>query len=142
MGSGLMERGFHFLERAAKGDELSEYHLEAGIASLHCAALTYENSEWASILELYDMLYRLKPSPIVALNRAICVGESPGGRRRIGRIEEDSRSCQAQGLSLLSGSRGGISSFLRAGPAEAGKHFERAMKLARSRSETNLFERK
>lgn len=37
----LIASGFHFLEKAAVGDELSEYHLEAGIAALHCAAPTY-----------------------------------------------------------------------------------------------------
>jgi len=60
------------------GNELSEYHLEAGIASLHCAAPTYEKTEWAKILELYDILYRLKPSPIVALNQAIALGKALG----------------------------------------------------------------
>ena len=60
------------------GNELSEYHREAGIASLHCAAPTYEKTEWAKILELYDILCRLKPSPIVALNRAIALGKALG----------------------------------------------------------------
>jgi predicted RNA polymerase sigma factor len=60
----LMGRGFHFVEKSSMGNELSEYHLEAGIASLHCAAPTSEKTEWAKILELYDMLYRLKPSPL------------------------------------------------------------------------------
>jgi len=62
----LIGRGFYFLEKASMGNELSEYHLEAGIASLHCAAPAYEKTEWAKILQLYDILYRLKPSPIEA----------------------------------------------------------------------------
>src|SRR5215510_2885021 len=66
----LMEKGFYFLDKSSFGEELSEYHLEAGIASLHCAAPAYENTEWAKILELYDMLYQLKHSAIVAMNRA------------------------------------------------------------------------
>ncbi len=64
------------------GNELSEYHLEAGITSLHCAAPTYEKTEWAKILELYDILYRLKPSPIVALNRAMPWAK-PWGRKKV-----------------------------------------------------------
>lgn len=51
-------RGFRFLEKSSMGKEMSEYHLEAGIAALHCAALTYEKTEWGKILELYDTLYR------------------------------------------------------------------------------------
>src|SRR5262249_14182015 len=74
----LIGRGFHFLEKASMGNELSEYHLEAGIASLHCAAPTYQEIEWAKILELYDILYQMKPSPIVALNRAIALGKAQG----------------------------------------------------------------
>jgi predicted RNA polymerase sigma factor len=58
------------------GNEPSEYHLEAGIASLHCAAPTYERTEWTKILELYNTLYGLKPSPIVALNRAVTLGKA------------------------------------------------------------------
>src|SRR5882724_1518460 len=70
-----------------------------------------------------------------------CVRQSAGAGRRFGRIKKNSRSCQAQGLSLLSGGPRGIS--LSCGPtAEAGKHFEKAMKLARSRSEMNFFDRK
>jgi RNA polymerase sigma-70 factor (ECF subfamily) len=72
----LIGRGFRFLEEASTGDELSEYHLEAAIASLHCAAPTYEKTEWAKILELYDSLYRVKPSPIVALNRVVALLET------------------------------------------------------------------
>src|SRR5215475_9891404 len=43
----LIGKGFLFLEKSSMGNELSEYHLEAGIASLHCAATTYEKTEWA-----------------------------------------------------------------------------------------------
>jgi RNA polymerase sigma factor (sigma-70 family) len=73
---GLIGRGFHFLERSSMENELSEYHLEAGIAALHCVAPAYEKTEWAKILELYNMLYRLKPSPIIALNRTIALGNA------------------------------------------------------------------
>ena len=114
----LIGRGFHFLEKSSMGNELSEYHLEAGIASLHCAAPTYEETEWAKILELYDMLYRYKTFAHRSLEPGRCLGQSPGTGRRFGRIREDSRYCQAQGLSLLSGGPGGISPSCR--PAGGG----------------------
>jgi len=137
----LIGKGFYFLEKASMGNELSEYHLEAGIASLHCAAPAYEKTEWAKILELYDILYRLKPSPIVALNRAVALGKALGpeeGLAELTKIPDPARlkdypfypAAQAE-FHLLAG---------RA--AEAAKHFEKAMKLARSQSETNFFERK
>src|SRR5207249_4230770 len=74
----LIVRGFHFLEKASTGYELSEYHVEAGIASLHCAATSYEDTDWSRILELYDNLYHIKSSPIVALNRAVATGKALG----------------------------------------------------------------
>jgi predicted RNA polymerase sigma factor len=74
----LIGKGFHFLEKSSMGNEISEYHLEAGIASLHCVSPTYEKTEWAKILDIYNLLFRLKPSPIVALNRAIASGNALG----------------------------------------------------------------
>src|SRR5690606_18968630 len=74
----LISRGFYFWDKSSTGDELSEYHLEAAIASFHCAALSYEEAKWSKIVGLYDSLYRLKPSPIVALNRAIALGNADG----------------------------------------------------------------
>ncbi len=69
----LIERGLYELSDAAKGSELTEYHLQAGIAACHSVAPTYESTEWSKILSLYDSLLELAPSPVVALNRAVAV---------------------------------------------------------------------
>jgi RNA polymerase sigma factor (sigma-70 family) len=137
----LMGRGFYFLERASIGNELSEYHLEAGIASLHCAALTYEKTKWAKILELYDMLYRLKPSPIVALNRAIALGNAQGPEEGLAELRKIPDPAKLKDYPFYPAAQGEFH-FLAGRPAEAVMHFEKARKLARSRSETNFFERK
>jgi RNA polymerase sigma factor (sigma-70 family) len=137
----LMARGFHFLEKASMGNELSEYHLEAGIASLHCAAPTYEKIEWTKILELYDMLYRLKPSPIVALNRAIALGKALGPEEGLAELGKIPDPAKLKDYPFYPAAQGEFH-LLAGRPAEAGKHFEKAMKLARSRSEMNFFERK
>ena len=74
----MIARGmFHFAQSAA-GQELSEYHLEAGIAACHCAAQDYESTDWRQILSLYDRLVVLDQSPVVALNRAVAVAEVQG----------------------------------------------------------------
>ena len=137
----LMEKGFHFLEKASVGNELSEYHLEAGIASLHCAAPSHEKTQWAGILELYDVLYRIKPSPVVALNRAVALGNARGpeeGLRELTKIPDPDR---LKDYPFYSAAQGEFH-LLAGRPAEAAKHFEKAVKLARSQSETNFFERK
>ena len=137
----LMGRGFYFLERASIGNELSEYHLEAGIASLHCAALTYEKTEWAKILELYDLLYRLKPTPIVALNRAIAIGNAVGPEEGFAELSKIPDSDKLKDYPFYPAAQGEFH-LLAGRSAEAVMHFEKAMKLARSRAETKFFERK
>lgn len=74
----LIARGLEFLDASAFGSQLSEYHLEAAIASLHAEAPSLEQTDWARIVGLYDMLLGLKPSPVVALNRAIAIGQLHG----------------------------------------------------------------
>jgi RNA polymerase sigma-70 factor (ECF subfamily) len=136
-----MQRGFHFLDKAAAGDELSAYHLEAAIASLHCSAPTYEKTDWGRILELYDILYRLKPSPIVALNRAIAIGEAYGPRKGLAELRKIPDSAKLKDYPFYPAALGEF--HLRAGQlALARSHFARAVSLARSRSETVFFERK
>ena len=137
----LMGRGFQFLEQASTGNELSEYHLEAGIASLHCAAPTYESTEWAKILELYEMLVRLTPSPIVALNRAIAVGKARGPEAGLAELRKIPDPARLKDYPFYPAAQGEFH-LLAGRAAEAGECFERAITLARSRSETNFFERK
>ena len=74
----LIERGLLHLVEAAQGTDLSEYHLQAGIAAIHCTAGDYASTDWSRILRHYDELNRLKPSPIVALNRAVVVAHLHG----------------------------------------------------------------
>src|SRR5207244_13321899 len=67
----LIARGMQHLSMSAAGDELSAYHLQAGIAACHCAASDYESTDWPQILSLYDRLLELDDSPVIALNRAV-----------------------------------------------------------------------
>lgn len=75
---GMIQRAFRMLERAMQGEELSEYHLQAGIASCHAAAASFEATDWDSILFYYDALMERAPSEVVALNRAVAVGMRDG----------------------------------------------------------------
>lgn len=63
------------LARAMEADALSAWHVEAAIASAHCD----RRRDWAHIVTLYDTLLRLKPSPLVRLNRAVALFRA--GRR-------------------------------------------------------------
>lgn len=83
----LIERGLLLLVDAANGEDLSEYHLQAGIAAIHCTASNYAATDWARILRHYDELLRLKPSPIIGLNRAVAVAHVSGPQAGLDAIE-------------------------------------------------------
>jgi len=68
------------LMKSAEGAELSEYHLQAGIAAIHCTAADAASTDWRHILRHYDDLLRIKYSPIVGLNRAVAVAHVEGPR--------------------------------------------------------------
>jgi RNA polymerase sigma factor (sigma-70 family) len=82
----LVDEGLQFLERSAEGTELSPYHVEAAIASIHAAAIRMEETDWGKIVSLYDTLMRIRPTPIVALNRAIAVAQKDGPERGLQEI--------------------------------------------------------
>ena len=67
---------------------------EAAIASIHAYAFRIEDTDWVTIISLYDALMTIRPSPIVALNRAIAVAQRDGpdrGLEEIAAIEDRSR---------------------------------------------------
>jgi RNA polymerase sigma-70 factor (ECF subfamily) len=80
-------RGVRHLDAASAGDQLTVYHLEAGIASCHAVAPRYEDTDWAAIVDLYDSLIAIKPTPIVALNRAIAVSRLRGPRAGLAAVD-------------------------------------------------------
>ncbi len=81
-------RGFEFLEMATEPFEVSTYHLEAAIASLHAAAPDFEQTDWKSIYHLYEILYRLQPNPIVAMNKAIASAYAIGSREALESLQQ------------------------------------------------------
>jgi RNA polymerase sigma factor (sigma-70 family) len=134
----LIEHGFELLDRSASGEELSEYHLEAAIASLHCAAPSVAQTDWARIVELYDLLGQLRPSPMAALNRAIALGEARGpeaGLEALGVVGNDPK---LESSPFLPAARGRL--LLRAGRREeAARSFAEAVQRARNPKEAELF---
>jgi RNA polymerase sigma factor (sigma-70 family) len=134
----LIGRGFELLDRSASGDELSEYHLEAAIASLHCAAPSVAETDWARITELYDLLGQLRPSPMVALNRAIAVGEARGPEAGLEALAALSGDPKLEASPFLPAARARF--LLRAGHAtEAARCFAEAARRARNPAEAELF---
>jgi RNA polymerase sigma-70 factor (ECF subfamily) len=84
----MIHRGFYHLEQAGHGTELTEYHLEAGIASCHALAPGYAETDWRLILSYYDQLAAMNHSPVVALNRAVALAMVEGPEAGILALEK------------------------------------------------------
>ena len=74
----MVGEGVEVLQAALARDRLGEYQAQAAIAALHDDAATAEETDWTQVLEWYDELLALSDSPVVALNRAVAVGEADG----------------------------------------------------------------
>ncbi|HEY9595384.1 MAG TPA: DUF6596 domain-containing protein, partial [Spirochaetia bacterium] len=74
----LLSEGFVFLGRSARGQRISRFHVEAGIAACHSKATSYATTDWTEILSLYDTLREMSPSPVVDVNRALAVAMCRG----------------------------------------------------------------
>lgn len=83
----LIAQGWYFLGLSAEGNEVSSYHLEARIASLHCSK-DDRKEKWQEILQLYDQLLRLNYSPSIALHRAVALYKTAGATVAIAEAEK------------------------------------------------------
>lgn len=130
----MIGRGmFHFGQSAA-GDELTEYHLQAGIAAAHCAARDYESTDWRQILSLYDRLAQFDSSPVVALNRAVVVANIEGPQAGLDALADIVDAGKLKSYYLLYAALGDFEERLNHLPAAAA-HFRKALELTELKSE-------
>lgn len=71
----LIKIGSYYLNLSSKGNAISVYHIESAIAAEHSSTRNFENTNWKRLLQLYDLLLQIKPSPMVELNRAVVLAE-------------------------------------------------------------------
>lgn len=84
--------GFYHLKISRESTALSKYHLESGIASLHCSAASYEKTNWKGILDYYEKLKKLENSEVIRLNYAIVLSKVKGaaaGLKALDQVEPD-----------------------------------------------------
>jgi RNA polymerase sigma factor (sigma-70 family) len=137
----LVVEGLKLLELSASGSELTEYHVEAAIASVHAMADRVEDTDWGQIVSLYDALMIIRPSPIVALNRAIAVAQNEGPERG---LEEIRSIVGGKRLANYPFYHAALGEFeLRSGKHEgAREHFRAALKVARNSMERRFFDQR
>lgn len=83
----MIARGLFHLMQSMAGDEINEYHLQAGIAACHCAAKDYDSTDWPQILSLYDRLVEMNDSPVILLNRAVALANVHGPKAGIEAVQ-------------------------------------------------------
>jgi RNA polymerase sigma-70 factor (ECF subfamily) len=137
----LLSEGLELLELAASGSDLTDYHLEAAIASVHASAGRLEDTDWGQIVSLYDLLMSIRPSPIVALNRAIAIAQRDGPERGLEEINLISDADRLRSYPFLAAALGELE--LRRGQYGAAlDHFQAAIRLARNGMERRFLERR
>lgn len=134
----LIRRGLAALDRAAKlTDALGPYALQAAIAACHARALEAAATDWARIAALYAELARVRPSPIVELNRAVAVAMADGPQAGLDLADRLADEPALRGYHLLPSVRGDLLAKLGR-PGEARLEFERAAALTRNARERDL----
>jgi len=120
--------------RDAPAARFGPYALQAAIAAVHAGAASAEATDWAEIVGLYDVLVRLQPTPVVALNRAVAVAMRDGPAAGLPLIETLLADGQLQDYHLAHAARADICRRLGR-HADARASYERAIALARQEPE-------
>jgi RNA polymerase sigma-70 factor (ECF subfamily) len=135
----LIAEGERLLDLSARGAHVTEYHVEAAIASLHARASRTEETDWGAIVTLYDTLLKVHPSPVVALNRAIAVAQRDGPERGLLEIEAIPDRERLSRYPFYEAALGELA--LGAGKRERARgHFKAAIALARNPMERRFLE--
>lgn len=137
----LISDGNKYMNRAAFGDALSAYHIEAAIAYEHCAAKTFKDTNWKKILEYYDWLCKISPSPINDLNKTVAVLELCGAKIALEKINAIPDKKKLETYYLYHSLYGEIYSRLHNWPA-AKSSFEAAINLTNSEPEKKMLRNK
>ncbi len=97
----MIGAGMGELTQSAQGEELSQYHLEAGIAAAHAIAPSYAATDWRRVLAQYDLLLQMTSSPVVALNRAVALAMVDGPQAGLETLSEVRRMVGMENYYLL-----------------------------------------
>ena len=84
----MIEEGREIVRACARRDQPGPYQLQAAINAVHAETPSLEETDWIRIVALYDQLLAISPTPVVAMNRAIAVGEVRGPGVALALVDE------------------------------------------------------
>ncbi|MCD6066635.1 MAG: sigma-70 family polymerase sigma factor [Bacteroidetes bacterium] len=131
----LIAKGVYYLHKAASGDNLSKYHIEANIAWWHTRKEdTHE--KWEAILQLYNQLLQMEYSPIAALNRTFALSKANGKEAAILEAEKLQLKDNPYYYHLLG------ELYTGSDTKKAKEHLEKAMALAKTETDRKVIAKK
>lgn len=133
--------GSALVERALSMRQIGPYVLQAAISAVHAEAPSAAATDWAQIVGLYDVLERLSPSPIVALNRAVAVAMRDGPAAGLRLVEEVLADGELADYRLAHAAHADLCRRLGK-TAEARLSYQRALELTRQTPERRFLERR
>ncbi len=136
-----IREGTEIAERALRLRAVGPYQLQAAIAAVHGDAARAEDTDWAQIAALYNVLARISPSPVVMLNHAVAVAMSEGFDRGLAMIDELAPSAELDGYYLFHAARADLLRRLNR-LNEARAAYERAIALTTNRVERDYLVRR
>lgn len=137
----LIAEAFRWFARAAAGDRATRYHAEAWIAAEHCRAGSFAGTHWGRIVEAYDLLIRLAPSPVHELNRAVAVAERDGPQAGWQALQAIDAARVPEHYHLWSAVAGELARR-RGDVAQARAYLREARRLARTEVERRFLDRR
>ena len=137
----LIDLGNVYMNKAAFGNQVSAYHIEAAIAYEHCIAPNFEQTNWQRLLELYDWLCQVRPTYITQMNRAIVILHLQEPQDALAALTNIPEQQKLETYYLYHSLLGEIHSRLN-NPDLAITHFQKAISLTASPNEQLLLKQK
>src|SRR4029453_13440634 len=117
------------------------FALQAAIVAEHCKARRSSDTDWTRIVQLYDQLERIEPSPIVSLNRAVAVAMVDGPDAALKLVNALAVQGDLDNYHLLHAARADLHRR-RGSNKQAAESYERALELVTNESERRFLERR
>ena len=124
----LIDEGSQLVHTAISTQRIGPYSLQAAIAAVHAGAPSADETDWREIVGLYDLLLRLTPSPVVALNRSVAIAMRDGPEAGLAELDQLLADGRLDGYQLAHAARADFCRRLGRNP-EARAAYERAIKL-------------
>jgi RNA polymerase sigma-70 factor (ECF subfamily) len=133
--------GVRLVEGSLSSRQFGPYALQAAIAAVHAEAASTEETDWAEIVGLYDLLSRAAPSPVIELNRAVAVAMRDGAAAGLALVDAILQRGELVSYRLAHAARAEL--CRRMGRTEEARtSFERALALTRQEPERRFLERR